>query len=111
MKSVAPLAGAWIEIAALIKTGTPIRKSLPSRERGLKFRLLPQISASRVVAPLAGAWIEICLTGQHKKRNSVAPLAGAWIEIIVSSLHPITAAVAPLAGAWIEIVFWAPEAL
>ena len=37
--SVAPLAGAWIEINA-VRTNLTHNSSLPSRERGLKFALL-----------------------------------------------------------------------
>ena len=58
--SVAPLAGAWIEI---------------------KLRL--DKAAHPQVAPLAGAWIEIFF---HLNFNifflQVAPLAGAWIEML-----------------------------
>ena len=35
-KTVAPFAGAWIEMIVLI-TGKEVVKSLPSRERGLKY--------------------------------------------------------------------------
>ena len=47
---------------------SPQRKSLPSRERGLKCYVSSQISEISCVAPFAGAWIEIstcdriCLT-------------------------------------------------
>ena len=56
---VAPLAGAWIEIA--INNAT---------------------AAVPKVAPLAGAWIEICLIDNRLVNLDVAPLAGAWIEIV-----------------------------
>ena len=56
--AVAPLAGAWIEIATIVlPVGAPA--SLPSRERGLKS----------------------FLSGSEKEKDKVAPLAGAWIEI------------------------------
>ena len=103
--AVAPLAGAWIEIAI---------KSTKS-ENGL-------------VAPLAGAWIEIISSADENFPFRVAPLAGAWIEIwcyrdrqldVSASLpsrerglksvphppHREAARVAPLAGAWIEIIY------
>ena len=57
--SVAPLAGAWIEI---VSGG------------------LHHIPGS--VAPLAGAWIEMSKFGTGCLHRSVAPLAGAWIEIV-----------------------------
>ena len=55
---VAPLAGAWIEIAKVVLT---------------VFR--------GAVAPLAGAWIEINKPYYIDDYMEVAPLAGAWIEI------------------------------
>ena len=56
--TVAPLAGAWIEIT---------RRSA--------------VLIAFHVAPLAGAWIEICFLLCYWLSYSVAPLAGAWIEI------------------------------
>ena len=56
--SVAPLAGAWIEI-------------------GMSSLNEKQI----YVAPLAGAWIEIFFCPVGTACLPVAPLAGAWIEI------------------------------
>ena len=62
-KKVAPFAGAWIEILALLSI-TP---------------LLP-------VAPFAGAWIEIRkYMLAIKQFDDVAPFAGAWIEIVGKS--------------------------
>ena len=58
--SVAPLAGAWIEICGLLRRRKN-RKSLPSRERGLKSGYFQPRRLSCIVAPLAGAWIEISL--------------------------------------------------
>ena len=74
---VAPLAGAWIEIR-----GTSVLfvffMSLPSRERGLKFKLLIIYHKPLKVAPLAGAWIEIgihyginCYCHSRSPRGSV----------------------------------------
>ena len=60
--SVAPLAGAWIEI-----------------------RKLTVIIRFFAVAPLAGAWIEIGDCPDYFGTAYVAPLAGAWIEIPVNS--------------------------
>ena len=57
-QSVAPHAGAWIEITVL-----PIgRHPMP-------------------VAPHAGAWIEILRRRARSAESCVAPHAGAWIEI------------------------------
>ena len=55
---VAPLAGAWIEIAQS------------------RFGYTPTY-----VASLAGAWIEIPLSSSPRRKSDVAPLAGAWIEM------------------------------
>ena len=58
MLSVAPFAGAWIEIndsGALVYT--------------------------EKVAPFAGAWIEIYNDSLNGTAAAVAPFAGAWIEI------------------------------
>ena len=57
---VAPLAGAWIEIFPLV-FARHIIESLPSRERGLKFEEYSRKGGRIAVAPLAGAWIEILL--------------------------------------------------
>ena len=55
---VAPLAGAWIEIALDGVNQLPVM-SLPLRERGLKYLEPKESWQHRGVAPLAGAWIEI----------------------------------------------------
>ena len=60
LDSVAPLAGAWIEIVEAVAT-----------------------MWGYVVAPLAGAWIEIRLAVWLLAGCTVAPLAGAWIEILL----------------------------
>ena len=78
--SVAPYAGAWIEISAdnvaatvLVSHPTRVRglklkidvadgvldRSHPTRVRGLKCLLIARIDANKTVAPYAGAWIEI----------------------------------------------------
>ena len=64
--TVAPLAGAWIEI---------------DNWRANGFEIL--------VAPLAGAWIEIPPPEPINKLVSVAPLAGAWIEIALFIIKQI----------------------
>ena len=57
---VAPLVGAWIEIAS----------DMISR-------------CCSFVAPLVGAWIEINTVAKLTKNENVAPLVGAWIEILL----------------------------
>ncbi len=56
-------------------------ESLPTRERGLKYKSIPQRGCSHHVAPYAGAWIEIQVPGDNRITSVVAPYAGAWIEI------------------------------
>ena len=58
--SVAPLVGAWIEILHLRLFLHDIALSLPSWERGLKFKYSASSTRPLSVAPLVGAWIEIC---------------------------------------------------
>ena len=58
--NVAPLAGAWIEIPPELPDAADQRRSLPSRERGLKSAVsIPRIYVVHKVAPLVGATIEI----------------------------------------------------
>ena len=57
---VAPLVGAWIEILQVLLCHTRFQ-SLPSWERGLKFKSLKLSVHCFWVAPLVGAWIEIRL--------------------------------------------------
>ena len=100
--TVAPLAGAWIEI---LWNGKRAEKSvsLPSRERGLKSFHKDRIPFPFFVAPLAGAWIEIQSIYWMGWTGGVAPLAGAWIEIMPFEPGGLRPRVAPLAGAWIEM--------
>ena len=79
---VAPLAGAWVEIEYRCKDNDNCERSLPSRERGLKYLLIPMILNHLFVAPLAGAWVEMIREMLEKDPSiTVAPLAGAWVEI------------------------------
>ena len=78
---VAPLAGAWIEMNLERLEKCSVQQSLPSRERGLKYLPLQRSVSPSLVAPLAGAWIEISILSMLHQHNTVAPLAGAWIEI------------------------------
>ena len=78
--------------------------SLPSRERGLKYKVGAESAWSYYVAPFTGAWIEI----RHALTTAigwcVAPFTGAWIEISLSAdWLSLGAQVAPFTGAWIEM--------
>ena len=57
--------------------------SLPSRERGLKYKSNEVLNDQRNVAPFAGAWIEMTAHWSVLHAYVVAPFAGAWIEILV----------------------------
>ena len=63
--SVAPFAGAWIEIYGQNSLSDSVHK----------------------VAPFAGAWIEIAFLLALSFAVSVAPFAGAWIEIFKKSMQ------------------------
>ena len=56
-------------------------RSLPSRERGLKFWIPIGREVGGVVAPFTGAWIEIDTWRAYASGTGVAPFTGAWIEI------------------------------
>ena len=77
--------------------------SLPTRERGLKSGNVCTYGSDGNVAPYAGAWIEIRQSEIRQETSRVAPYAGAWIEISVPTAGRCTWTVAPYAGAWIEI--------
>ena len=66
LRRVAPLVGAWIEIAC--------RRCVCGKCR---------------VAPLVGAWIEIILPTGIGTILRVAPLVGAWIEISAPAGSPV----------------------
>ena len=84
------------------ETRHPLR-SLPSRERGLKFIQRHTCGHNSCVAPFTGAWIEIAGVMARVRLNRVAPFTGAWIEITgLATLRPVPS-VAPFTGAWIEI--------
>ena len=80
--TVAPLTGAWIEIAV----GVACLSCL-------------------CVAPFTGAWIEIRIVGVWRAGYHVAPFTGAWIEIFPARCAGRPHDVAPFTGAWIEIIF------
>ena len=103
MLAVAPFTGAWIEISCSAPLHDFARRSLPSRERGLKFRLTTCWRQCRSVAPFTGAWIEIQVAMTAVAASNVAPFTGAWIEIVPQSIRAHTLIVAPFTGAWIEI--------
>ena len=83
---VVPHAGTWIEIKLCNCCGS-IKKSFPTRERGLKSLFAEYIDAIAVVVPHAGTWIEIMNEQRFDVDTPVVPHAGTWIEIIKDT-HP-----------------------
>ena len=55
--------------------------SLPSRERGLKFRGTNRSMYSKQSLPSRERGLKFVVSGAHRQLDIVAPLAGAWIEI------------------------------
>ena len=67
--AVAPLVGAWIEIASSCRCSI-LTPSLLSWERGLKFEHGQECILKEIVAPLVGAWIEITSLSSRITRSS-----------------------------------------
>ena len=78
---VAPLAGAWIEIMDAIDQIHQLGKSLPSRERGLKYCDDITNGEQTVSLPSRERGLKFVFSGIIPTIETVAPLAGAWIEI------------------------------
>ena len=102
-RHVAPFAGAWIEITRQNKHMLP-KRSLPSRERGLKSRHRYFKNRKSPSLPSRERGLKF-LNHFHAsyRQSSVAPFAGAWIEILNAIEFLVDFLVAPFAGAWIEI--------
>ena len=100
---VAPLVGAWIEIALSGGLREGYRTSLLSWERGLKSRLIVVIHWRSVVAPLVGAWIEMVIYSDSIRSVVSRSSRGSvdWNLYIIHLIHLFS--VAPLVGAWIEM--------
>ena len=84
---VTPFAGVWIEIWERMKSITQ-KKSLPSRECGLKSADTLDLEMVYRVTPFAGVWIEILGSKCDPSPKWVTPFAGVWIEI--SRIRPVT---------------------
>ena len=81
--SVAPCAGAWVEI--------------------IYFSFQPGRPA---VAPCAGAWVEIFRWAQGHLSASSPPVRGHGLKSRGAYSSSPLSAVAPCAGAWVEITRW-----
>ena len=82
LEAVAPRAGAWVEIPERPQPADAHGRSLPVRERGLKYSILCVQLGVLAVAPRAGAWVEIVICLLLRSAAKVAPRAGAWVEIM-----------------------------
>ena len=82
---VAPLAGAWIEIACARISFCVNIKSLPSRERGLKSLVGQVIYNVHKSLPSRERGLKFPGGKEFINSGQVAPLAGAWIEIFIVS--------------------------
>ena len=80
-----------------------MKKSLPSRERGLKLDEFQSETGDYCVAPLAGAWIEIPEIKHHRNVIVSLPSRERGLKLLRTAYHSSAVPVAPLAGAWIEI--------
>ena len=92
MKTVAPLAGAWIE-TPLASDMHSQRKSRPSRARGLKLFNADGSFATTTSRPSRARGLKLLCQYQLSLKYSVAPLAGAWIET-----NSVNGALEPLLG-------------
>ena len=61
--------------------------SLPSRERGLKYRGLESQKPSSRVAPLAGAWIEIARSGHERAGRESLPSRERGLKYRLSGMR------------------------
>ena len=73
---VTPFAGVWIEIAPELSIRN-VRRSLPSRECGLKFLHLSNDFVCHFVTPFAGVWIEIQVSVYRSSDKSSHSLRGS----------------------------------
>ena len=79
-------------------------ESLPSRERGLKFCQSAHCKSAHKSLPSRERGLKCIINYRSVYARAVAPFAGAWIEIVNTRSASSTASqVAPFAGAWIEI--------
>ena len=79
--TVAPFAGAWIEIYLLYRV-LCIPRSLPLRERGLKSVFPGRNYTDPLSLPLRERGLKCTGITITSACHRVAPFAGAWIEII-----------------------------
>ena len=101
-ENVAPFAGAWIEMPKCKNTIREL-KSLPSRERGLKY-VTPFVYV-RYSKSLPSRERGLKLYRHRKKHGKIESLPSRerGLKSFAPALLQMLHLVAPLAGAWIEI--------
>ena len=80
-ETVAPYAGAWIEIRLFVHNIPLHSLSLPTRERGLKYSTRSKQSICSKSLPTRERGLKWLNNLLHELGVQVAPYAGAWIEI------------------------------
>ena len=78
---VAPFTGAWIEISNVLNV-IDSEESLPSRERGLKFRHVGEQLACLGSLPSRERGLKSNEIASVRFCADVAPFTGAWIEML-----------------------------
>ena len=79
-------------------------RSLPSRERGLKFDIHSPSRVMRKVAPFTGAWIEIPRWAGRSPPRSSLPSRERGLKSELDAETDQELRVAPFTGAWIEMI-------
>ena len=108
VRTVAPLAGAWIEIDALLRTAILLKMSLPSRERGLKYAYhVNRPTSISLSLPSRERGLKYVLSSvMQLLQHASLPSRERGLKLLSDSLSSVSSiVVAPLAGAWIEISY------
>ena len=99
---VAPFAGAWIEIGkfaeVFIKT-----ESLPSRERGLKYKSQGIFPVCHTSLPSRERGLKSAYPRPILYSQASLPSRERGLKLIAAQANNTSRRVAPFAGAWIEI--------
>ncbi len=101
--SVAPLAGAWIEIQRMDHWTPSAVLSLPSRERGLKYVEADGLRIKGMSLPSRERGLKSPPHGEKRPRGKSLPSRERGLKSIKPLPYRAELPVAPLAGAWIEI--------
>ena len=102
LRLVAPFAGAWIEISEE-ETNPWSVLSLPSRERGLKFRKRREQDMERPSLPSRERGLKCKMRNNAIKKYRSLPSRERGLKFETIGEDTEYEIVAPFAGAWIEI--------